>query len=317
MPHTVIRHLNPEVLRDWPLPMPSEDGDKNERGRILVVGGSREMPGAVILAANAALRAGAGKLAIATGESVAQLVALAIPESRVIGLPETSRGGLAPRGVARLESVIAATDAILIGPGTQDEDVIADFVGALLPLTDEQRIVLDAGALHALPVRATGSELSESSSAAIVRDLVHDPDAVIDIRMLVTPHAGEMAHMLSVSKELVQADPSAAARTAAQRWGVMTVLKGATTLIAAPNGSAWRHDGGNIGLAISGSGDVLAGVIAGLAARGAPLEQAGAWGVTLHAQAGDALAERHGPLGYLASEIAAEIPRLMHAFSMP
>jgi ADP-dependent NAD(P)H-hydrate dehydratase len=313
MLHTVIRHLNPEVLRDWPLPMPSEDGDKNERGRILVIGGSREMPGAVILAANAALRAGAGKLAIATGESVAQLVALAIPESRVIGLPETSRGGLAPRGVARLESVIAATDAILIGPGTQDEDVIADFVDALLPLTDEQRIVLDAGALHALPVEATDGGLSEHSSAVIV----HDPDTMIDIRMLVTPHAGEMAHMLGVSRELVLADPSAAARTAAQRWGVMTVLKGATTLIAAPNGRAWRHDGGNIGLAISGSGDVLAGVIAGLAARGAPLEQAGAWGVTLHAQAGDALAERHGPLGYLASEIAAEIPRLMHAFSMP
>jgi hydroxyethylthiazole kinase-like uncharacterized protein yjeF len=311
MQHTVVRRLNPEVLRNWPLPMPSDDGDKEERGRILVIGGSCEMPGAVILAANAALRAGAGKLAIATGESVAQLVALAIPESRVIGLPETSRGGLAPQGVTRLESVIEATDAIVIGPGTQDESVIADFVHALLPLLGGQRLVLDAGALHALP----GSTMEQEASHALT--VPNAAMTAVDIQALVTPHAGEMAHMLDVSKEQVLADPAAAARVAARRWGVMVVLKGATTVIAAPNGQSWRHEGGNIGLAVSGSGDVLAGVIGGLAARGAPLEQAGAWGVTLHAKAGDALAERHGQLGYLASEIAAEIPKLMHAFGKP
>ncbi|MDB5842184.1 MAG: NAD(P)H-hydrate dehydratase, partial [Herminiimonas sp.] len=82
-----ISNLNVEALRNWPLPLPDSDGDKEQRGHILVIGGSRQMPGAVILAASAALRAGAGKLVIATGASVAQLVALAIPESRVIGLP--------------------------------------------------------------------------------------------------------------------------------------------------------------------------------------------------------------------------------------
>jgi NAD(P)H-hydrate repair Nnr-like enzyme with NAD(P)H-hydrate dehydratase domain len=90
-------------------------------------------------------------------------------------------------------------------------------------------------------------------------------------------------------------------------------MKGSTTFIAAPEGEVWRHDGGNAGLGTSGSGDTLAGIIVGLAARGAPLEQAGAWGVALHARAGVRLAERFGPLGYLAREIAAEIPALMHA----
>ena len=87
--------IDRELLRQWPLPFPSDDDDKEGRGRVLVIAGSREMPGAVILAATAALRAGAGKLAIATGASVAQL-ALAIPESRVIALPETAAGSIAP-----------------------------------------------------------------------------------------------------------------------------------------------------------------------------------------------------------------------------
>jgi hydroxyethylthiazole kinase-like uncharacterized protein yjeF len=180
----------------------------------------------------------------------------------------------------------------------------------LLPLLEEQRLVLDAGALHSLP----GSTMEQEASHAFA---VPNTGMTVDIQAIVTPHAGEMAHMLGISKKQVLADPSAAARAAARRWGVMVVLKGATTVIAAPNGQSWRHEGGNIGLAVSGSGDVLAGVIGGLAARGAPLEQAGAWGVTLHAQAGDTLAERHGPLGYLASEIAAEIPKLMHVFGKP
>ena len=83
-------------------------------------------------------------------------------------------------------------------------------------------------------------------------------------------------------------------------------------MIAAPNGACWRHDTDQPGLGTSGSGDVLAGIIGGIAARGAPLVQAAAWGVAVHARAGLALSERFGPIGYLASELPAEIPRLMH-----
>ncbi|MYM91119.1 NAD(P)H-hydrate dehydratase, partial [Rugamonas sp. FT82W] len=106
-----------------------------------------------------------------------------------------------------------------------------------------------------------------------------------------------------------------AARAAAQRWRAWVALKGATTVIAAPEGALWRHRGGNTGLAISGSGDALAGLIAGLAARGAALEQAASWGVALHAMAGEQLSLRHGPLGYLAREISAEVPALLRALA--
>ena len=94
-------NVDAAALRAWPLPMPSADGDKEVRGHVLILGGSREMPGAVILAATAALRAGAGKLTIATGASVAQLVALALPEARVIGLAETEQGGFTEAAVGQ------------------------------------------------------------------------------------------------------------------------------------------------------------------------------------------------------------------------
>src|SRR4051812_42570240 len=110
-----------DALRAWPLPTVPPDGDKEQRGHVLVLGGSREMPGAVILAATAALRAGAGKLTIATGASVAQLVALAMPEARVIGLEETPDGGFAVQAVARLEPLADRLPAGPIGPGMQDQ----------------------------------------------------------------------------------------------------------------------------------------------------------------------------------------------------
>jgi len=120
-----------------------------------------------------------------------------------------------------------------------------------------------------------------------------------------------MAHATGREKAAILADPQQAARQAAQRWHAVVALKGALTVIAAPDGAAWQQQGGNIGLAISGSGDALVGIIAGLAARGASLVQAAAWGVALHAAAGDQLAMRYGALGYLAREIPAEIPALL------
>jgi hydroxyethylthiazole kinase-like uncharacterized protein yjeF len=140
------------------------------------------------------------------------------------------------------------------------------------------------------------------------------PDG-FDGPMLLTPHAGELAGLTGDSKQDILAQPEAAARRAAQRWRAVVALKGAVTAIAHPAGQLWRHEGGNTGLAISGSGDVLAGLIAGLAARGAPLEQAAAWGVALHAMAGEQLSLRHGPLGYLAREISAEVPALLRALA--
>jgi len=129
--------------------------------------------------------------------------------------------------------------------------------------------------------------------------------------VLLTPHLAEMARLLGLAPERIGADPERYAREAALRWNAVVALKGASTFVAAPDGGCWCHASTHVGLATSGSGDALAGIVAGLVTRGAPLEQAAAWGVALHARAGRALAERVGPIGYLASELAAEVPRLM------
>ena len=283
------RPLNADALRAWPLPSLSDDADKEVRGQVLVIAGSREIPGAAVLAATAALRAGAGKLVIATAASVAQQMAFSMPEARVVALPETPQGGFDISGVAMLEACLAAARATVIGPGLMDEEATCRFVEAVLPQLAGRPVVLDAMAMDVLAQR----------------ERFDDP-------VLLTPHAGEMAHLTGASKDAIQADPQAAVQNAARRWNAVVALKGASTLIAAPQGDTWLHDGGNAGLATSGSGDTLAGAIAGLAARGATLEQACAWGVVLHAQAGNKLAGRMGAIGYLARELPAEIMKAMN-----
>jgi hydroxyethylthiazole kinase-like uncharacterized protein yjeF len=233
---------------------------------------------------------------------VAQLVALAIPEARVLGLAETPSGGFAVDAVSRLDPLADRVDAVLIGPGMQDEMASAALVHALLPrLGGATPVVLDACAMGALLQPPPG----------------WPPGAPFrfGLPVALTPHAGEMAHLTGIAKEGVAADPAELARRAAADWNAVVALKGAVTHIAAPNGERWRHEGGNVGLAISGSGDVLAGIIAGCAARGAPLDQAACWGVVLHARAGERLAARLGTLGYLAREIATEIPALLELFA--
>jgi hydroxyethylthiazole kinase-like uncharacterized protein yjeF len=280
--------LDARLLRGWPLPEVAEDADKEDRGRVLVIGGSREIGGAVVLAATAALRAGAGKLAIATGQSVAAPLALLIPEARVIALPETAEGGFALEGLALIEESARAAAAVLVGPGLMDEKATTEFVAGMLPMVTQTPLVLDALAMNAL---TSHGRLSQP--------------------VLLTPHAGEMAHLSGRSKEAIVSDPAQAAQDAAREWNAVVALKGAITFIATTGGQGWRHHGGNPGLATSGSGDVLAGIIAGLAAQQAPLEQACGWGVVLHALAGDRLAQRLGPLGYLARELPGELPAVM------
>ena len=120
-----------------------------------------------------------------------------------------------------------------------------------------------------------------------------------------------MAHLTGADKESIAADPERHARALAKGAGLVVALKGAATLVATPEGRCWRHERAVPGLATSGSGDVLAGLIAGLVARGAEPAQAAVWAVLLHARAGEALARRLGRLGYLARELAAEVPALL------
>ena len=281
--------IDAELLRGWPLPQVDTAGDKEARGATLVIAGSAEMPGTAMLAAMSALRAGAGKIAVATPTGIAPGIALRVAEARVLAMAETDAGGIAADAMAKIESQLAKVDAVLIGPGLQDTAATRAFTRRVLKKASRAAVVVDALAM----------------------------DVVLDVRRfertpLLTPHAGEMAHLTGLTKEAVSAEPERHARETAVRWNAVVALKGATTYIASPDGDCWRHAGGDAGLGTSGSGDVLAGIIVGLAARGASLEQAAVWGVALHARAGQALAERIGPIGYLARELPAEIPMLLH-----
>jgi ADP-dependent NAD(P)H-hydrate dehydratase len=285
--------LTPSRMRAWALPQPDETDDKEGRGRVLVVGGSPEMPGAVILAATAALRAGCGKLRIATCRSIAQAIGVAVPEARVQALPETKAGGIAVSGVAKLSELANAAHAVLIGPGMLDEQAIKRLMRALLTRVDGPTVVLDAGALACLT----------EDNGCLAR---------LKARVVLTPHAGEMAMLTGIDKSKIKLEPWRIAREAARQFHAVIALKGAETFIAGPSsGKTYCNRTGNVGLAASGSGDTLSGIIAGLAARGATPLQAAAWGVYLHGRAGDLLARKVGRLGFLARELLREVPHLM------
>lgn len=282
------RILDDQALRSWPLPVLDPQGDKEGRGVVVVVAGSVQMPGAAVLAAQAAMRAGAGKVVIATVQAAATAVALAVPEARVIGLPASTDGGIDPAGAGLLDECLQNTSVLLVGPGMLDERASCELARLLRRRCLQLPTIFDATAIAAA--------MPALQNAAPV---------------LITPHAGEMAHLGGQSKEAVLADPHAAARAAAARLNALVALKGADTVIVHPDGRSWLHQARVAGLATAGSGDVLAGLIAGFAARGAPLEQAAAWGVAVHARAGMRLARQVGSVGYLAGEIGAQAPAVV------
>ena len=287
-------HITPELLRTNPLPMP-EEGDKDARGRVLIVGGSLEVPGGALLAAEAALRTGAGKLKIATCRSIAPQMGLAMPEALVMGLDETGAGGIAPDAADGIVETARKVDAVLIGPGMMDPEATDPLTASVL---SRLRVpaVLDAGALRCMPRLA--DTLRRSGAARII-----------------TPHPGEMAQLLDREREEIEADPQEAGRQAASKLHCIVVMKGAQTHIVDPEGGTWLFTGGTVGLATSGSGDTLAGMIVALLARGAPPVWAAIWGVFLHGGAGTRLFRRYGGIGFLAREIPGEVPHVMAEFA--
>lgn len=281
------------LLRDWPLPRAEASGrGKESRGRVFVAGGSTQVPGAAMLAGIGALRAGAGKLHMAIGREAALALAMAVPEARVQPLAQAHSGEIAAGAAEDLVAAIDAADAALLGPGVLDVTAAQDLLGVVLPRVRSTPLVLDAGALAALSAR---------------RDAVRH----LDGRVVLTPHLLELALMLGVAEGAVTRAPLRLARQAAAETEAVVVLKGARTYVATPRGAAYRYDEGSIGLATSGSGDTLAGVVAGLLARGAAPAQAAVWAVYLHGDAGRRMAARLGPLGFLAREVLAEVPAVL------
>jgi ADP-dependent NAD(P)H-hydrate dehydratase len=287
-----VTRVTASLLRRWPLPKSDPELGKESRGDVLVVGGSTQIPGAAMLAGLCALRAGAGRLQIATSRSVASQVAVSMLEARVIGLPETRRGELRAGFYRTLAGEIAACDALLLGPGMRDGRAALELARHCVRTRARCALILDAEALRVFDGRKPlGSRLAAE--------------------VIITPHAGEMARLWGCDREVILENPLRVAREVASALRVVVVMKGPRTFIVAPDGQAFDNVAGNSGLGTSGSGDALSGVIAGLAARGATALQAASWGVYLHAVAGDILAKRIGPLGFLARELPAEIPALL------
>jgi len=282
MPSRSERVITPRLLRDWPVPVP--EGGKDARGTVLVVGGSRYTPGAVLLAGVAALRAGAGVLQLAVAESTAAALSIQVPEALVVGLPETGSGSVAGEPPDRLRELAAEARVIVVGPGLDDVDLAGELLGHLLDAAGpETGVVLDAYALGALS---------------------RQPD-LLDGRgpqVILTPNRIEAGYLLG--REPGE-DAGADAAALARRYSAVVSLYGS---IATPDGRAWREESGDAGLGTSGSGDVRAGIVAGLLSRGAEPAQAACFGAYVHAVSAQRLIPRFGRIGFLARELLDEIP---------
>jgi hydroxyethylthiazole kinase-like uncharacterized protein yjeF len=278
--------LNRTALRAHPLPA-VVDGGKETKGRILIIAGSREVPGAALLAATAAMRAGAGKLQIATVRSIAAQVAVAMPEAMVVPLPEHRDGEFARSAVALVAALADDADAVVAGPGMSPGDTCRRLAGALLK--SPAALALDAALLRSMaPPKGDRTSLP-----------------------LLLPHAGELASLLDCEAEEIEAEPIGCGLRASRLYRSLVLVKGVTSHVVHPDGRAWTFRGGAPGLGVSGSGDVLAGIVGGLLARGADPLAALLWGVWLHGQAGAALAKSVGPIGFLAREISDQVPALL------
>lgn len=280
--------VTPAVLRKWPLP--SSESDKNSRGRALVIGGSVANPGAAMLAARAAMRVGAGKVRLVVPEPVAIPIAVQQPEAMVRGAPCGPDGDLTLAALPVIRELADGVDAVLIGPGMLDPQLAAELMESAAPGL-QGTVVLDALAV---------AWLNDDPGRAGRFD-----------SLVVSPNLSELAITLGEDEDDVVGDPVTAVRTLSERTGAVVTSGGASTWIAAPDGRLWRSDEGGRGLGVSGSGDVKAGVVLGLAARGASAEQAAVWAAYLHGSAGGRLASRFGPVGYLAGELPGELPQAL------
>jgi len=266
------RRIDARDLAHWLRPRP-RNAHKGSHGRVLVIGGDHGTGGAVLLAAGAALRAGAGLVEVATqGMHVAPLLAR-WPEAMVRRTDN----------VSALADALVAADVIALGPGLGQrawghalfDETLEAATAAATPL------VLDADALNLLAAR---------------------PRA-LPAGVVLTPHPGEAARLLGTDTVAIQRDRPAAVRALAARWDAVVVLKGAGTLVCAPDGLPWLVAAGNPGMATGGMGDVLTGVIAALRAQGLDAEHAAACGALLHAVAGDTAARTAGERGLLPGDL--------------
>lgn len=284
-----VRSLTQRWVADRLLARP-ERAHKGDFGRVLVVAGSAEYPGAAMLTGLGAMRAGAGLVTIAAAQSVAERLAGVVPELTWMLLDEEAPGLIAPSGWRRATAEADAYDAVVVGPGLGRQPATLrrtrNLVAALRGPT-----VVDADALNAL---AGGARWWQGVKGPLI----------------LTPHPGEFGRL--IGSEAPSADDDAAradaAADAAARFNQIVVLKGAHTVIAAPAGEVIRSSVASPALATAGSGDVLAGVIGAFVAGGVEPFAAAACGVAVHGAAGLLAEDRIGRAGVIARDVAALLP---------
>lgn len=274
------------------LPPRSHDGHKGTFGTVLIAAGSEHYWGAPVLAARAAYRVGAGLVALAVPEKIRPVMATQLPEATYPPVPDVAQFGEA--SARFLRENMASAQAMLVGPGI---DKVPDFLRALLQIEKEDR------ATHSLPplvIDADGLNLLAQIS---------DWHKHLPANSILTPHPGEMARLMGITlAELKTRDRVAMAQEKAQEWGQVVLLKGAYTVVAAPDGRCTLLPFANPVLGTAGSGDVLAGLIVGLLGQGLKAEAAAVLGGYLHGAAGELYGKQSG---LLASEIADYVPKVM------
>ncbi|GAB4200026.1 MAG: bifunctional ADP-dependent NAD(P)H-hydrate dehydratase/NAD(P)H-hydrate epimerase [Roseiflexaceae bacterium] len=303
--------ITPDFVRGR-LPARPDDGHKGTFGKVMVVAGSLIYPGAASLATAGALRVGAGLVTLATGRSVLGGPGR-LPEITLRPLPEAEWGTLGEEAADDLLKHLEGYRALLIGPGLGREQHTRKFLERLLGIeAPRQRgaIGFRIATAEEKPAAQTRPELPPTVIDADGLNLLSEIDGWAERlprdRMVLTPHPGEMERLLKT--EALDGDLVRVAEDAAKAWGQVVVLKGATTVVAEPEGRSAIHDGGNAALATAGTGDVLAGAIAGLLAQGLEPFEAAALGVYLHGAAGRLLREDLGDAGTIASDLLPRLP---------
>lgn len=293
IPSNLAKDITIELLTDdlakSVLPERPLDANKGTFGRVLVVAGSVNYIGAAYLACSGALRVGAGLVTLATAASLQPIIASRLVEATYLPLPESQAGIISPQSARIIRQNLANYDVLLIGCGLGQSHLTADFLSDLLSEKKLPEMVLDADALNIL---AKIPDWWQKLSG----------DAIL------TPHPGEMARLANTSVEAVQSDRPGITLKMAQKWDRTVVLKGAFTVITSPDGRTRISPFANAGLASAGTGDVLAGAIAGLRAQGLSCFDAAALGVYLHGKAGEMVKAKLGDAGMLASDLLPELP---------
>jgi len=282
------------ITAEWArsvLPKRPLGANKGTFGRVLVIAGSTNYIGAAYLACSGAIRVGAGLVTLAIARSLQPVLASKLTEVTYLPLPESHPGIISSEAARLIHQQLEQYDVLLLGCGLGQSQQVARFVAATI-LHSRKRLpplVLDADALNTLAqIPRWWRELAD--------------DAIL------TPHPGEMARLAGVSVDEVQRDRAGIARRAAPEWNKTVVLKGAYTVVAAPDGKAKISPIANPGLASAGTGDVLSGAIAGLVAQGLSLFEAAALGVYLHGEAGEMVKDKLGDAGMIATDLLPVLP---------